>query len=126
MEPLSSNQKILTWLCILPSNKIESKSEKLAHIAFITSLIVLEFCVFTSCSAFVLQNASTDLGAALYGLLQAAASFGISYMLISGLLLSRQKIAAMFQNLSNLYNESKNLSCAKAFSVINSVIVLVL
>lgn len=120
MEPLSTNQKMLVWLCILPSNKNESKRKKLAHIAFSTALIAIEISVFITSGLFILQNASTDLEASLYSVLQFSGSFGLTYMLITGIFLVRHNIIAMIQSLSSLYNECKNLSCMKAFRDVRS------
>lgn len=108
MEPLATTRKALQWLCILPADENASIREKIIHVACSTGLIVIEISFVASSGAFVWENVSTNLEEALHGVFQITASIGLNYMLISGIVYQR-KIAAMFQTLSNLYEESKEV-----------------
>lgn len=108
MKPLPTNQKMLAWMCILPADENAGKYEKILNVVSTVALIVVELCIFISSGAFILQNASTDLEVSLYGVFQVIASFGLTYMMISGLIFNR-KVAAMIQTLSHLYDESKKI-----------------
>lgn len=108
MKPLPTNQKMLACMCILPADENSSKRERILNVASTLALIVVELCIFISSGAFIMKNVSTDLEVSLYGVFQVVASFGLTYMMISGIIF-RRKIAAMIQTLSNLYDESKNM-----------------
>lgn len=101
MKPLSSNQKVFTWLGILNIDENASKLKKILQIMSSVGLIIFESCLLISSGAFIYINASTDLEVCLYAIFQIFALTGLIYMVISALI-QRNKIAAMFQTLLNI------------------------
>lgn len=108
MKLISTNEKVFNWLGILNIEKNPSKQEKIRQIMSSVGIIVYEICTMMSSVAFIYKNISTNLEVCLFGVLQVVGSVGLTYMITSALI-QRSKIAVMFQILSNLNSESKNL-----------------
>lgn len=107
MKPLVTTKKFLTWLCICPLDENSNKSKKLFCIAFSVIFIGNQVVAFAGSLTFFLKYVSIDLEVCLYALFQLAAEVGVMYMIIVAFI-HRFKIAALFENLSKIYDESKN------------------
>lgn len=105
MKPLVTNKNVLTWLCILPAQEQTNKRMKLIYIAFTFTLSITCFCGLASSLAFMMEYLSTNLENCLYALFQVAADASAFYMVMVALFL-RHKMAALFDNLSEIYNKS--------------------
>lgn len=105
MKPLVTNAKVLTWLCILPAQEQINRRMKLIYIAFTFTLSITCFCGLVSSLAFMMEYLSTNLEDCLYALFQVAADSSALYMVLVALFL-RHKMAALFDKLSEIYNES--------------------
>lgn len=108
MKPLVTNQKVLTWICICPVDKNATKFEKSARIG-ITSLIVITlFCGFIASVVFFVKFVSIDLEKSLYTVFQIVGTLLILYSFIV-LYLFRNEINAIFEHLTEIYDECKLL-----------------
>lgn len=107
MKLISTNEKVFNWLGILNIEKNPSKGEKVRQIMSSVGIVVYQLCAMTSSVAFIYKNISTNVEVCLFGVLQVLGCVGLIYMMISALI-QRNKIATMFQILSNLDSESKN------------------
>lgn len=106
MKPLVTNRKVLTWIGILPAAERTNKFRKLIYITFYFALTSSSgFALFTSLT-FMLKYMSTNLEDCLYALFQVAADMNLVYMMVIALIL-RRKIAALFDRLTEIYNERK-------------------
>lgn len=106
MKPLVTNQQVLTWLCICPIEKSVTKFEKCAQIG-ITSLFVLTlFCGLTASVVYFVKFVSIDLEKSLYTVLQIGGTLLVLYT-FTVLCLSRNKINAVFEHLTQIYDECK-------------------
>ena len=104
-EPLVTNRRVLTWLCVYPSERTTTKSQQLAYLAF-------SFIVFTgilssliASVAFFIKHVSTDLEVALYAVSQIAAAASILYAILMTYF-QRRGIATIFQQLAAIYERS--------------------
>lgn len=95
-------------MCILPADENATRRERILHIVSTIAIISIELCAFISSLVFFLKNVSIDLEVSLYAMFQMIAIFGLLYMVVPGLIMQR-KMAAMFQTLSKIYDESEYL-----------------
>lgn len=109
MKPLVTNYRVLTWLCVCPSEVPISWGRKLAYICLITSIFIA--CVYATLAsaAFLIKNLSVDLEESLYSFAQMAGYIAATYLIIVALFL-RQEITKLFAGLSRIYAESKHFS----------------
>lgn len=105
MKPLATNQKVLTWLCILPIYEETSKWKKPFYIVFCILFFTIEVIALTASASFFLLNVTTNLTASIYALCQTVGSISVIYMYSAAFLL-RHKIAAFLQDLQKIYDAS--------------------
>lgn len=108
MQPLKTNQQVLTWLCIYPIDKSSSKQMACEYIIFSWIIFTLNLCAFVSPVQFIIKFVSTDLESCVFALFQVSATANVVYMTIIAFLL-REKITAIFTGLSIIYAASENL-----------------
>lgn len=106
MKPLGTSRKILTWFYLYP---VEEGTERKKLIHFILSAVVFIFKIsfLASSTAFFMKYVSTDLEESLYALFQISA-FSNSTYVIAIAYISHQKITALIDRLSAIYDASKN------------------
>lgn len=104
MKPLKSNRDVLTKLFMCSSDGNESFCEELTRIIFTFTLFTITVS-FTVLSAFFIWK-SADLEGQLYGLFQLCGCVIMIYSLII-MILVRQKNAAIFEKLAELYDKCK-------------------
>lgn len=107
MQPLSTNQRVLMWLCVCLSEEGGKRSrywEKWVHFVFFLSVVsILTFYVASSIAYFVTFS-SDELKESLHGIYQATAVLTVLYMIFTALIL-RNKISTMFRKLEQIYKE---------------------
>lgn len=107
MVPLAVHRQVLTWCCVYPPDENTSKWEKLSFKAFAFVIFVSLLSTIAVSVAYIAKFMSTDLGGSLHALFQITAYTGLSYVALNGFIL-RDKITAIFSQLTQIYNESKN------------------
>lgn len=105
MKPLETNQRVLIWLCGIPPHITVSKRKRIAYIAFTLCVIVGNLLGVISGTIFIHKNVSIDLEVTFCALIHTLASANMLYQSIATVLLHR-KLAATFDELANIYNES--------------------
>lgn len=106
MKVLVTNRKILTWFCACPADPFTSKWQKLAYKTFSILSCILLSSLIVSTAIFVGRFISSDLEESLYTIFQVTGTSPALYFTIAALN-SQHKIAAIFENLSAIYNTSK-------------------
>lgn len=124
MEPLSTNQRVLRWLCICPATKNTSESIKWARVLFSWTIFTLNLFAFVLPVLFFVKFISTDLESCLYALFQIPTTGNIVYMTIIAFFL-RHKITAVFENLSIIYAASKNQNINSIGQTFQSLLILI-
>lgn len=107
MIPLETNQKVLTLLFVHLSNKTDNIWRKCAHIIFTITVLILHLFTIVSSAVYFSQFMSTDMGSALFGILQIGGHVNMAYMLITALIL-RQKFSTIFEKLETIYKICKS------------------
>lgn len=107
MEPLKTNQQVLTWLCVFPADQMTSKRKQLAYICLALTTVLSMSTISSGSVVFFVKYASTDLENALYALFQIFDCVGFLYACLV-FFLSRHRIPSMFVNLAKIYRSSKN------------------
>lgn len=103
MKPLALSQRVLTWFCVCP-DETSIKWQKFAYVAFTaTSVTSLIFCYIPSIVA-VFEFLSIDLESSFYALFQVSALSASLYNVIF-VYFSRQRVNAIFENLTAIYNK---------------------
>lgn len=106
IEPLATNQRVMTWLCMRPADESTSKQSIAMHIAFIITVCTFEFCCLMSSGVFFVKFVRTEFEASLYGFFQVAGHTP-TFVAIIVALAYRQRIAAIFTKLSEIYTARK-------------------
>lgn len=109
MTPLKTTKRVLTWLCVYPTDKLTSKWKKMGFFMFSLICFVLNLNGLAASAAYFLKYVSDDLESALYALFQTDSLTAIAYTHIL-LLLSRREIIAIFENLFKIY-DARNYIC---------------
>lgn len=109
MNPLVTNRRVLTWLCIYPAREGTTRRQKRMFIAFsLVSATTIMWC-FLSGLAFFMKYVTIDLEMALQSVFILCSAFGALYVQVV-LLLSRQKIKSLFDQLTDIYDKRKRSS----------------
>lgn len=113
IKPLTTNARVLTWICICPVEANTSKKRKLTYIIFTFTLFLTVLTTFISSYVFFKENFSNDIEKSFYALLQLIVYLGLTYVILS-IFLSRHKITAFLKTLSDIYEAGikKEHSCA--------------
>lgn len=109
MKPLITDQRILTWLCVLPAKENTSKWEKRAYIALVLAVIMGPPSVFLFSSMYIVKFMSIDLIEVLCGFYQAIAAITAANAIVVTFFF-RHKIPPVFEKLSEFYEKCKNSS----------------
>lgn len=116
MKPLVTDQRIMTWLCLLPAKENISKGRKGVSLLLVLGIIVANLTVISSSSMYVIKYASVDLQETLVGLCQAIGVIPMTNSIVIAFV-HRHKIPPIFEKLSEIYDKCMNLFQIK--SVIN-------
>lgn len=107
MNLLSTNQRVLTWLCIYPADDSTRIEIKLAYIIVSIVIIAIELSILIASIAFFMKNVSSDLDSSLFAVIQIVGLFGLTYMIIVAFILSRN-ITDMFKGLTLICDTCAN------------------
>lgn len=105
MKPLVTNQRVLTWLNVCPVEETATKREKNLYFTFNVFILIIALGMMIGSVLFLIKYWSIDLEAALLAFFQISVMFGFLYMTLTAYVL-RQKITAIFTNLTDIFNES--------------------
>lgn len=105
MEPLETNQRVMTWLCIFPTS---SKLKRRFFVSLILLTIVSLCLIAVSSTIFLIEFLSSDdIANALYALFQIIDTAIVLYAVLC-VYLSRHRIPSIFSNLKKIYRSSEN------------------
>lgn len=105
MKPLPTTQRVFKWFCVYSDDGNTNEWENAAHLTFTITIGILELCAISTSAAFIVEFLSTDFESPLFGLLQVLGHIVGLYGLLFTLA-SKRKIAAIFERLLEIYNES--------------------
>lgn len=111
MKPLDTYRRCLIWLCVYPADESSTKRQKIAYAAFTVTIVTLQFCVFVGSLVFCWKFFSVDLKACMLAFMAISVIFGSIYMIIIGIRVIRDNILVLFEDLSNIYNNSEYCVC---------------
>lgn len=83
-----------------------SVTKRFFYVAFTAANIIVLGILSLGSAAYIVRFVLVDLESALYALFPTSACMGLIYMITVGIL-SRHKIAAMFENLYGIYDMCK-------------------
>lgn len=106
MKPLVTCRQMLTWFCAYPVDPSTSLLRKSSYIITTVFVFMANVCSVASSVAFALKFMQIDLKESLYSVFQIAGSSSTTCAMIIAFSF-RFNIAALFENLSNIYNKSK-------------------
>lgn len=115
MNPMTTSIKVLTWIYLYPETNQGNKSRKIGYNLFFFSIFTILSSGLASSIACLLKYWSIDLEKSFYSPIQIFTTLSTVFSLLIGFLL-RNRILAMFNNLSRIYKMSK-----KYYRTINSV-----
>lgn len=108
MRPLHTTELVLTWLCLLPTDKTTSKWVKFGYLLLSVTAITINNSMLIASIVYFLKYPST--GEAIFflvfeiiGVIPMIAMMLISYCL-------RHKIVLIFNKFSQIYAESKQFA----------------
>lgn len=107
MVPLEMNRRVLMWLCVYPTDEKTSEWKKLAHVALTCITIISMVTIVLASGRFLIEYLSIDLEMALYSVFQISSCGSFLYACLI-VLVSRQRILFIFENLTNIYRSSKD------------------
>lgn len=108
MQPLQTNRRILVWLWLCSESETRNKFKKLLSISF--TFIVVASITFglISSANYLWRFLSIDLQGSLFALYQSAGFLSILYAFVV-MFISRHKIDAIFDDLTQIYRDSEFL-----------------
>lgn len=106
MNPLITNQWVLTWLCVCPAHESTSVKKKVAYVAFTLMVFIANLSALAATLTFITKFVFVDLKNSLFAFIITVGYTGIVYIMVFSLLL-RHKINAIFVELSEIYKASK-------------------
>lgn len=101
MEPLVTNRRVMTWLYMCPADESTSKKKRMLSVAFIFFMTTITLCSSILSVIFIVNYLSID---AVY---QVSAEAAVSNVIIVAIFM-RQRIKAIFTQLSEIYTVSKH------------------
>lgn len=107
MEPLKTQQTVLSKLCICPIDENESRREKKIRILLNCTLHIIMASLMISSAFFIWK--SVNLEERLCALFQIGGCVIVLYPFVIAILL-RREIIFVFENLTGLYDECKKQS----------------
>lgn len=106
MKILKTSQRVQMWLCGFPPDDSVSKWKRCAFVLFTSWIILVHSTSIIAGVTFIYRNVSINLEATLFSLYHTMGSTSMLYQSIVTVLSSRG-IAAIYQGLSKIYNESE-------------------
>lgn len=114
MKPLVTSQRVLIWLCMCSSERIASQSKKLMYAIFGLISVLSTIVGLIAAVTFVYKYMFTSLELTLYVLMNVSGGAGLLYSWAVAFT-ARDKVNAIFERLSLIYDASKQwrLPCAR-------------
>lgn len=103
---MATSKKVLTWIYLYPVNEGTNSAKRTAYKWFLLSIFAFLSSGLAFSIACLFKYWSIDLEKSLYSPIQIGPTLSTVYSLIIGLLL-RNRILTMFNNLSKIYEKSK-------------------
>lgn len=107
MEPLVTNRRVMTWLCMCPAEKSASKKERIFYVAFAFTVTTTSLIFLLASVVYVMKYLLIDFEPSLYALFQAVAEVAMMNLVFVAFLM-RHQIEAVFTQLSKIYRASKH------------------
>lgn len=108
IRPLETYRRVMKWLCLFPFIDPPDEKVKLNYIVFgVSNFMVLLLSIVPSI-VFCAEYLATNLADCLFGMLQITGTSSLVYMIFMAFV-TRQKLLAIFENLTSIYNARKNL-----------------
>lgn len=102
MKPMETNQKMLTMLSVLPSDRATGKWKRVLNIIFPAAVLIAHLCAIVASALFFEKFVSEDLDRAIFAILQIGGHLNMVYMLVIALIL-RHRINGIFGSLTAIY-----------------------
>lgn len=99
MEPLQTNQKLLTWYCVRPVN---SKLKTCIYGVFTVTMALSIASVFYTSVLYCMKFILIDLESTLYAVYQVITAQSMVYIIVSSFLV-REKFNKIFSGLKKIY-----------------------
>lgn len=106
MNPLQTNQRVLSWLCGQPPSESERKWKRLSYIAVTSFIMIGHLLSVVASTIFIHRNISDNLEETLFALMHVVSAASMIYQIVVTSFL-RQKLASIFDGLLAIYKESK-------------------
>lgn len=106
-EPLVTNRRCLTWLCVYPPDESTSRWERIFHNIFFATTLAVQIGTVAAYLVFSWKFASIHASQSVLAFMGAVMSFNVAYMALVGRLLLGHKIRSIFDHLSTIYKASK-------------------
>lgn len=104
MKPFTTDQRILTWLCVIPAPQNTSMWKKQVYTALALSLMLANLSNLSSSVMFIVKFLSINLQAALIALHQVLATIPMANTIIMAFFY-RHKIPPVFDKLTHIYKK---------------------
>lgn len=106
MRPLVTPEYVLSWLCIYLPDATVTKSQKILHVSFTSTLLTIQTIGMAAGLMFAAKNISMELVKSLF---ESLISFNHGYTVYCALLafILRKEIPNIFLHLSEIYKECK-------------------
>lgn len=105
MKPLASNQRVLTWLCLLPPTKGKNGEEECkTSVSLVVVLILTDLAVFVTCLWYILKFTSLGVQDITIAMCQFLGSIPMANSLVVAFFL-RHRIPPAFEKLSKFYEK---------------------
>lgn len=108
MIALTTHQRVWSWLCVQPVENGARNRENYSRV-FTFFVFMAHLAVITTSIAFVVQYAQIDSKGSLHALLHLTAFVGMAYVLVIAYI-TRNKITAIFEQLTEIHRRSKHRS----------------
>lgn len=110
MEPLLTAKRVLILLSIYPVDiEATSKWKKMARIVIPLACLFTTLCMIAACAAFIFKFISTNLPDCLYSFMIATLYINSMYIMLTAFA-GRRKMSRIFEQLSEIYEDSKVFS----------------
>lgn len=112
MRPLEASQRVLTWLCVYPTDESTSRWEKVAYLASYSSVLLGIIGNLAASALYFVEYLQIDSEKSFYAVSQMAALACVVYIMGIALLL-RHRIVIVFDGLAKIYEECNYLAISE-------------
>lgn len=105
-KPLEPYRQSLILLCAHPPDESSDKRQKIVRITFTVIVLTVKTSIFIGCLIYCYEFFSIDFKRCVLAFMGAGTTFSTIYMTIVAIT-QRYKVAAIFEDLSTIYNSCK-------------------